>query len=80
MAVGGYFDAPRKVSILSTDEEIGFEHDGHRIILKDMPETCPDSSGIAVIKMEFDKVPEYHSYGRYPQMNDGKQYKTKYER
>ncbi|MBE6884379.1 MAG: alpha-L-fucosidase [Ruminococcaceae bacterium] len=80
MAIGGYFDAPRKVSILSTGEEIRFSHDGHRIILEGLPEKCPDPSGIAVIKLEFNDVPEYHSYGRYPQMNEGRQYKTKNKR
>lgn len=70
-AFGGYFDAPKRVTILGTGEEVRFECDGHRIKLSGLPEICPDPSGVAVIKMEFDQVPEYHAYSRYPQINGG---------
>lgn len=74
MAFGGYFDAPKSVSILGTGEQIAFEHDGQRIILKGLPEKCPDPVGVAVIKMEFDKIPEFCKFSRYPQLNGGVYY------
>ncbi|MBS7262370.1 MAG: alpha-L-fucosidase [Eubacteriales bacterium] len=69
MSLGGFRTAPKRVSILSTGKEIGFEHDGERIKLRGMPERCPDPSGVAVIKVEFDKEPEYRCFSRYPQLS-----------
>lgn len=71
MTFGGFLDAPKSVSILETGEKLAFEHDGQRIILKGLPEKCPDPIGVTVIKMEFDHVPEFHKFSRYPQMNGG---------
>ena len=74
MSLGGFFTAPKRASILVTGEELGFAHDGHRITLKGLPERCPDPAGVAVIKLEFDEVPEFHFFSRYPQLNGGKQF------
>lgn len=74
MGLGGYFNAPRRVTILGTGEEVAFSHDGQRIRLHGLPEQCPDPLGIAVLKMEFDAPPEYHTFSRYPQLNGGRIY------
>lgn len=74
MSFGGYFDSPKSVTILGTGESVAFEHDGQRITLKNLPESCPDPLGVAVIKLEFDKAPEYHNISRYPQLNGGTYY------
>lgn len=72
MSYGGYFTAPKRVTLLATGEEVAFTHDGHRITLTGLPESCPDPVGVAVIRMEFDTVPEFVDFSRYPQLNDGK--------
>lgn len=75
MSYGGYFDAPKKITILATGEEVSFTHDGHRIIVTGLPERCPDPAGVAVIKMEFDKQPDFVEFSRYPQLKSGKVFK-----
>lgn len=72
MAFGGYVNAPKRVTVLSTGEEISFTHDGHRLILENLPERSPDPVlGIAVIKMEFDEPFECRYGSYYPQMTNG---------
>ena len=72
MGLGGYFTAPKRVTLLATGQEVPFSFDGQRIVLEGLPETCPDPLGVAVIKMEFDAVPEWHVFSRYPQLNGGR--------
>ena len=75
MIFGGYKNAPKSVSILSTGAAVDFEHKGHRLILKNLPERSPDKvAGVAVIKMEFDEKPDYCFASYYPQLNGGRQY------
>lgn len=76
MAFGGYFDAPNKITILATGEEVDFTSDGHRIMLHNLPKECPDPTGVGVIKMEFDHSPEFVEFSRYPQLRNGKVYKA----
>ena len=71
MSFGGWRTAPKRVSILSTGEQIDFGFDGHRILLRGLPETCPDEDGIGVIKLEFDDIPSFQRFSRYPQLNGG---------
>ncbi|MBR3504145.1 MAG: alpha-L-fucosidase [Clostridia bacterium] len=67
MGFGGYCDAPKRVYTLCDGKDMAFEQKGQRIILHDLPEKSPDPSGVTVIVMEFDKVPEYHPRSYYPQ-------------
>ena len=72
MTYGGYRNAPRKVTLLATGEEIAFEKDGHRLILKDLPTENPDRTmGIPVVKMEFDEPYDYCYGSYYPQVHEG---------
>lgn len=72
IGIGGYTNAPKKITLLSTGEEVEFEHKGHRIILKNLPETCPDENvGIPVFKAEFDGDPGYIFASYYPQLHNG---------
>ena len=74
MGVGGYMDAPKAVRLVHDGSPIDFEHKGHRIILKNLPETCPaPEAGITVIEMEFDKLPRYCFASYYPQLNGGRE-------
>lgn len=75
MMLGGYKNAPKRITVLATGEEIRFRHDGHRLILTGLPERSPDAIlGIAVLKMEFDE-PFCCCYGSYyPQMTNGKDF------
>ncbi len=71
MGIGGYCDAPKRVYILSTGQDIPFTHKGQRILLHDLPAVSPDISGVSVICMEFDRPPEYHPRSYYPQLHKG---------
>ncbi len=68
MILGGYKNAPRRVTVLATGEEISCRRDGYRLILEKLPEKSPDKTlGIAVLKMEFDEPAEYLYGSYYPQ-------------
>ena len=72
MAVGGYLDAPRAVRLLRDGKPLKFEHQRNRVVLKDLPKTCPDPhAGVTVIAMEFDRVPRYAFGSAYPQLHSG---------
>ena len=72
MGVGGYRDAPKRIYLVKDGTPIDFEHKGHRIILKNLPDKSPDTiNGVAVIAMEFDQVPGYRFASYYPQLHNG---------
>ncbi len=72
MGIGGYMNAPKAVRILGDGSPVEFEHKGHRIILKNLPEKSPDKAcGVAVIEMEFDEAPQYRFASYYPQLHGG---------
>lgn len=72
MAFGGYRKPPRRISLLSTGEEISFRANGHRLLLQDLPKSSPDNNmGIAVLKMEFDEPFSYCYGSYYPQVHEG---------
>lgn len=72
-AVGGYMTAPKRVYLLKDGAPVEFEHKGHRILLKNLPKTSPDThAGIGVIAMEFDERPEYTFATYYPQLRGGR--------
>ena len=72
LSFGGYVTKPKKVTILSTGENVEFEHIGHRVVFKNLPKVCPDQNmGITVLKMEFDTPIEYRYGSYYPQVNEG---------
>ncbi|MGI6653220.1 MAG: alpha-L-fucosidase [Christensenellales bacterium] len=72
MGVGGYRDAPKRVYLVKDGTPIDFEHKGHRIILKNLPDKSPDTiNGVAVIAMEFDQAPGYRFASYYPQLHNG---------
>lgn len=72
MIIGGYMDAPKKISFLVSGEEIDFSVDGHRIYLHNLPAEVPDKiAGVTVLKMEFDAPPRHKYRGYYPQICGG---------
>ncbi len=72
MGIGGYMSAPKAVRFLNDGTPIDFEHKGHRIILKNLPQTSPDkNAGITVIEMEFDEAPQFRFASYYPQLHGG---------
>ena len=72
MGLGGYVTAPKRVYMLADGKKVDFEHKGQRIILKNLPEKAPDPTGVSVICMEFDEVPEHHPMSYYPQLHNGR--------
>lgn len=71
MGLGGYFTAPRRVYLLADGTDLDFEHKSQRIILKNLSDKVPDPTGVTIICMEFDQIPEHHAYSYYPQVNEG---------
>ena len=72
LGVGGYLTAPQRITLPETGEEIEFEAQEHRILLKNLPEKCPDPhAGVALFRMEFDEAPKAIPMSRYPQCHGG---------
>ena len=72
MGVGGFFDAPKSITFID-GTPIEWEKKGDRIILKNLPEENPDKIlNIPIIKMEFEKEPEFRFASYYPQLNRGR--------
>lgn len=75
MGIGGYFDAPKKVTLLKDGTPLEFEHKGQRILLKNLPKKIPDEiAGVTVIDMEFEKPPKYVFASYYPQLHHGQDF------
>ncbi len=75
LVIGGYFDAPKRVYLLSTGKELEFCMRGRSIVVKGLPAGSPDgAAGIAVVAAEFEKRPEYVFASLYPQIHDGRTY------
>lgn len=74
MTIGGYKNSPKAIRYVHDGTPVDFEHKGHRIILKNLPETCPAPvAGITVLEMEFDGAPEYCFASYYPQLHGGRE-------
>ena len=72
LRIGGYYDAPKRISYLATGEEIPFTVDGQRIVLTGLPKEPPDRIlGVTALKMEFDAPPRHHFRSYYPQICGG---------
>ncbi|MCQ2770432.1 MAG: hypothetical protein MJ236_01350, partial [Clostridia bacterium] len=68
----GYKVLPKKVTILSTGEEIKCELVNQSLRFHNLPKEAPDKiCGVTVLKMEFDDVPQYARASHYPQINYG---------
>ena len=72
MNFGNIKTPPRRITLLTTGEELEFEVHDYRIRLKNLPEHSPDDIlGIAVLKLEFDEPFKSFFGCYYPQMTDG---------
>lgn len=77
MAIGGYLAAPRRVRLLRDGSPVDFRFEDNRIILTNLPESCPDPhAGVTVIAMEFGAKPEYRFAPGYPQLHGGQEWPT----
>lgn len=75
MAIGGFMAPVRAVRLLKDGSTIQFEQRGHRILLKNLPATPPDTTtGITVLQLEFDSEPEFHFASYFPQLHGGADY------
>lgn len=73
--LGGAINAPKRATLLKDGTELGFEHDGHRLRLLDLPAEAPDDIlGITVIKLEYDEPCENRYGSYYPQITNGADY------
>jgi alpha-L-fucosidase len=58
--LGGYETPLERVTCLTTGEPVDFVQEGYRILLQNLPESCPDPDvGIAVYKLEFAGEPVF---------------------
>jgi alpha-L-fucosidase len=58
--IGGFKTPLKSARFLVGGGPIRFTQEGYRIILRDLPETSPDTlAGVTVIALEFDGPPEY---------------------
>jgi hypothetical protein len=72
MALGGFMSPVRAVRLVKDGTPVQFEQRGHRILLKNLPQTPPDThAGITVLQLEFDEAPEFHRASYYPQLHGG---------
>ena len=75
MGIGGYLEAPKKISLLKDGTPIDFEFKGNRILLKNLPKEVPDTiAGVTVIDMEFENEPKYIFASYYPQLHGGEDF------
>jgi alpha-L-fucosidase len=75
MALGGFMSPVKNVKLVKDGTPIAFEQRGHRILLKNLPQTSPDkNAGVAVLELEFDEAPEFHHASYYPQLHGGVDY------
>lgn len=75
MSLGGFMTPVKSIKLVKDGTPVEFEQKGHRIMLKNLPETSPDKvAGIAVLKLEFEEEPEFHRCSYYPQLHGGKDY------
>lgn len=73
MAFGGYQNAPKAVRLLKNGTPLEFEHKGHRILLKNLPQTPPDThAGVTMIEMEFEEPPKFLFCSYFPQLHGGR--------
>ncbi len=71
MGIGGFLTKPVSISFMD-GTPIDFEKKGDRIILKNLPSENPDPIiGMPLIKIEFDRFPEYRFASYFPQLNHG---------
>ena len=71
IGIGGFFTKPVSISFMD-GTPIDFEKKGDRIILKNLPSENPDPIiAIPLIKIEFDRFPEYRFASYFPQLNRG---------
>jgi alpha-L-fucosidase len=59
LAIGGMRVKVSKISLVGDGAPIAFEQTDNRLVLKGLPERCPDAiAGVAVIKLECDAPPK----------------------
>jgi alpha-L-fucosidase len=72
MGLGGILTPVRSVRLLKDGTPIQFEQRGHRVLLKNLPTTPPDThAGVSVLVVEFEGQPEFKFMSYYPQLHEG---------
>ena len=67
MGLGGFIEAPKSVTYMD-GTPIDFEHRGHRILLKNLPQAHPDkTAGVTVIRLEYGEEAPFRFASYYPQ-------------
>lgn len=65
----------KAVRLLPEGSAVEFVQQDQRIVLKNLPESCPDSiAGMQVIEFEFEKEPLHIQRSLQPALHGGKDY------
>lgn len=73
--LGGFMNKPQAVRFAHNGEAITFEHDGRRLLLKNLPPKPVDqTAGVTVLELVFDEEPQFIHANRFPQLHNGKAY------
>ena len=73
--IGGFMTPLTSARIVENHVTLDFEQVGQRIVLKDLPQPCPDRiAGRAVIELEFAEAPEHTRCSQYPALHGGHVY------
>ncbi len=75
MALGGFMSSVKEIRLVKDGTPVEFQQQGHRILLKNLPETSPDvNAGVAVLELKFDEIPNFQRASYYPQLHGGVDY------
>lgn len=73
LGIGGFLTPLKSVKLLPDATAVDFEQKDHRILLKGLPETCPDGeAGVGMIELEFEAEPAFRRASTIPALNQGR--------
>ncbi|MDR1373515.1 MAG: alpha-L-fucosidase [Treponema sp.] len=75
LIAAGFVSKLKSARILGTEQELPFEQEKYRIILRNLPRDSRDTTmGVTVFALEFDEEPETVGFAVTPHMNVGRIY------
>ena len=73
LGLAGFEAKLKSATIVGTGQQVDFEQKPYRILLKNLPAVCPDTTaGVGVIALEFDKPPKFTFCVGHPQLHGGR--------
>ncbi|MFW6061510.1 MAG: alpha-L-fucosidase, partial [Planctomycetota bacterium] len=73
--IGGFMTPLKSARIVGSDTSLDFEQADQRIVLKNLPQPCPDEiAGRAVIELTFAEPPQHARCSKVPALHGGHAY------